>query len=128
MSLASRGSVLEKAVLGLGLGFFLCPWPWPRALCPRLLLCFVQLKLQKKSKMLGSTWFTNYTRCANTLESWSLHGNSILCVEISLQVVISCSGSVGILWYPPHGHAGGRDLPRGGNRFPNTLRWILREN
>ena len=23
-------------VLGLGLGFFLCPWPWPRALCPRL--------------------------------------------------------------------------------------------
>ena len=34
LSLASRGSVLEKAVLGLG--FFLCPWPWPRALCPRL--------------------------------------------------------------------------------------------
>ena len=28
--------VLGKAVLGLGLGFFLCPWPWPRALCPRL--------------------------------------------------------------------------------------------
>ena len=27
MSLALRGSVLEKAVLGLGLGFFLCPWP-----------------------------------------------------------------------------------------------------
>ena len=26
-------------VLGLGLGFFLCPWPWPRALCPRLHLC-----------------------------------------------------------------------------------------
>ena len=43
LSLASRGSVLEKAVLGLGLGlaFFLCPWPWPwpRALCPRLHLC-----------------------------------------------------------------------------------------
>ena len=34
--LASRVSVLGKAVLGLGLGFFLCPWPWPRALCPRL--------------------------------------------------------------------------------------------
>ena len=34
LSLASRGSVLGKAVLGLG--FFLCPWPWPRALCPRL--------------------------------------------------------------------------------------------
>ena len=34
--LASRGSVLEKAVLGPG--FFLCPWPWswPRVLCPRL--------------------------------------------------------------------------------------------
>ena len=29
LSLASRGSVLGKAVLGLG--FFLCPWPWPRA-------------------------------------------------------------------------------------------------
>ena len=24
----------------LGLGFFLCPWPWPRALCPRLHLCY----------------------------------------------------------------------------------------
>ena len=35
LSLASRVSVLGKAVLGLGLGFFLCPWPWPRALCPR---------------------------------------------------------------------------------------------
>ena len=46
LSLASRVSVLGKAVLGLGLGlgFFLCPWPWPwpRALCPRLhLWCFV---------------------------------------------------------------------------------------
>ena len=43
LSLASRVSVLGKAVLGLGLGFFLCPWPWPRALCPRLLLWFVAL-------------------------------------------------------------------------------------
>ena len=33
-SLASRVSVLGKTVLGLG--FFLCPWPWPRALCSRL--------------------------------------------------------------------------------------------
>ena len=41
LSLASRVSVLGKAVLGLGLGFFLCSWPWPRALCPRLHLCFV---------------------------------------------------------------------------------------
>ena len=37
LSLASRGSVLRRAVLGLG--FFLCPWPWPRALFPRLHLC-----------------------------------------------------------------------------------------
>ena len=37
LSLASRVSVLGNAVLGLGLGFFLCPWPW--ALCPRLHLC-----------------------------------------------------------------------------------------
>ena len=29
LSLASRGSVLGKLVLGIG--FFLCPWPWPRA-------------------------------------------------------------------------------------------------
>ena len=45
LSLASRGSVLEKAVLGLGLGFFLCPWPcpWSRALYPRLHLCSVHL-------------------------------------------------------------------------------------
>ena len=32
LSLASRGSVLR-------LGFFLCPWPRPRALCLRLHLC-----------------------------------------------------------------------------------------
>ena len=32
VSLASKGFVLEKSVLGLG--FFLCPWP--RRLCPRL--------------------------------------------------------------------------------------------
>ena len=32
LSLASRGSVLGNTILGLGLGFFLCPWP--RALCP----------------------------------------------------------------------------------------------
>ena len=43
LSLASRGSVLAKAVLGLGLGFFLCPWP--RALCPRLHLCYSALTL-----------------------------------------------------------------------------------
>ena len=24
---------LRWSVLGLGLGFFLCPWPWARALC-----------------------------------------------------------------------------------------------
>ena len=33
-SLTSRGGVLGNSVLGLE--FFLCPWPWPRALCPRL--------------------------------------------------------------------------------------------
>ena len=37
LSLASRGSVLGKAVLGLE--FFLHPRPWPRVLCPRLNLC-----------------------------------------------------------------------------------------
>ena len=34
LSLASKGSVLRRAVLGLR--FFLCPWPYPRDLCPRL--------------------------------------------------------------------------------------------
>ena len=43
LALASRVSVLGKAVLGLGLGFFLCPWPWPRALCPRLHLWLTEL-------------------------------------------------------------------------------------
>ena len=33
-SLTSRGFVLEKSVLDLGLGVCLCPWPW--RLCPRL--------------------------------------------------------------------------------------------
>ena len=33
LALASRGSAL-------GLEFFLCPWPWPRALCPRLHLWY----------------------------------------------------------------------------------------
>ena len=57
LSLASRVSVLGKAVLGLGLGFFLCPWPWPRALCPRLHLCHLQLKfytiMQDSKRVLG---------------------------------------------------------------------------
>ena len=45
-----------SSVLGLGLErfcprkgcpwprFFLCPWPWPRALCPRLHLCYFEQK------------------------------------------------------------------------------------
>ena len=49
LSLASRVSVLGKAVLGLGLGFFLCPWPWPRALCPRLHLCERQRGRESRS-------------------------------------------------------------------------------
>ena len=48
LSLASRVSVLGKAVLGLGLGFFLCPWPWPRVLCPRLHLCKFGTKTRLK--------------------------------------------------------------------------------
>ena len=38
LSLASRGSVLKKSVLGFGLEFFLSPWP--QTLCPRLQVCF----------------------------------------------------------------------------------------
>ena len=43
VSLASRVSVLGKAVLGLG--FFLCPWP--RALCPRLRLCYLHKRWER---------------------------------------------------------------------------------
>ena len=50
LSLASRGSVLGKAVLGLGLGFFLCPWPWPRALCPWLHLWFHHYCIRTSTK------------------------------------------------------------------------------
>ena len=39
LSLASLGSVLEKAVLGFGLGLTLFLCSWPQALCPRLHLC-----------------------------------------------------------------------------------------
>ena len=30
----------RKGCPWLGLGFFLCPWPWPRALCPRIHLYY----------------------------------------------------------------------------------------
>ena len=46
LSLALRVFVLGKAVLGLGLGFFLCPWPWPR-------IFFVSLALA--SSLVSST-------------------------------------------------------------------------
>ena len=53
LSLASRRSVLGKAVLGHR--FFLCPWPWPRALCPRLHLCWTWtlLKFSCLLRLLG---------------------------------------------------------------------------
>ena len=44
LALASRGSVLEKSVHGLGLRFFSSPWPWPRRLCSRLHLCLGKTK------------------------------------------------------------------------------------
>ena len=47
LSLASRVSVLGKAVLGLG--FFLCPWP--RALCPRLHLWWTHSLVKSKSNL-----------------------------------------------------------------------------
>ena len=59
-SLASRVSVLGKAVLGLGLGlgFFLCPWPWPwpRALCPRLHLWFAPLQWGPQRNFIRCTY------------------------------------------------------------------------
>ena len=52
-SLASRGSVL-----GLGLENFLCPWPWPRALCPRLHLCWL-LRAWRNQHLLTNFQWTN---------------------------------------------------------------------
>ena len=67
LSLASRVSVLGKAVLGLGLGlgFFLCPWPWPwpRALCPRL------LDLRSKLKTFYRLHLRLAERCFGNLQS-----------------------------------------------------------
>ena len=60
LSLASRVSVLGKAVLGLG--FFLCPWPWPRALCPRLHLCQLatfKIKTPNFSRVIRLKWLAN---------------------------------------------------------------------
>ena len=76
LSLASRVSVLGKAVLGLGffcvlgLGFFLCPWPWPRALCLRLHLCY------KRSKCFRNTFkMTVFSKkkLQELLSGWGLH-------------------------------------------------------
>ena len=36
---------LPSEGLSLASDFFLCPWPWPRALCPRLHLCKIILLL-----------------------------------------------------------------------------------
>ena len=36
LSLALASDFFCVLGFGLGLRFFLCPWPWPRALCPRL--------------------------------------------------------------------------------------------
>ena len=57
--LASRVSVLGRAVLGLSLvlGFFLCPWPRPRALCPRLHLWYFYIwKAIYLIKITAETW------------------------------------------------------------------------
>ena len=69
LSLASRVSVLGKAVLGLGLRFFLCPWPWPRALCPRLHLC---LQLHDEAKIVQNKSYEtpyDYAQC----RAWAAH-------------------------------------------------------
>ena len=70
LSLASRGSVLEKAVLGLG--FFLCPWPWPRALCPQLHLWKWALKFAPKISSLSiipPPYVQNYQKIDKLLKS-----------------------------------------------------------
>ena len=43
--------------LVLGLGFFLCPWPWSRRLCPRLHLCY-------KTSIITTRGAANLLRCS----------------------------------------------------------------
>ena len=40
---------LSSKRLSLASDFFLCPWPWPRALCPRLHLWQIQQKKKDPS-------------------------------------------------------------------------------
>ena len=61
LSLASRRSVLGKAVFGLGLGFFWCPWP--RALYPRLhLWCQDRLCVNSDADETQDYWESRYVR------------------------------------------------------------------
>ena len=53
LAMASRGSVLGRAIFGLGLRFFW--YPWPRVLCPRLHLWHIYVQCQRWSPR-GRPW------------------------------------------------------------------------
>ena len=80
LSLASRVSVLGKAVLGLGLGFFLCRWPSPRALCP-------QLHLWYRSFYLSESFYNKTEWTVDTLQKISHSLNSVICCHVNLDPV-----------------------------------------
>ena len=100
LSLASRVSVLGKAVLGLGLRFFLCPWPWPwpRALCPRLHLWSLPSRLRCRRKSFAHRYQLNrifhYTRCITPKRVTSLRGLSPRHCALASQLLSKkrCSG------------------------------------
>ena len=50
MPMASKWSVLEKSVLGLGLRFFLCRCPWRGTLYSRIHLCYLRCQPMRLKK------------------------------------------------------------------------------
>ena len=71
-----------KAVLGKD---FLCPWPWPRALCPRLHLCKFspnfcpKLGEEQKKKGLHSNLVRIFTQSLNVTHKTSPLCDQTLC-------------------------------------------------
>ena len=55
----------ERLSLALASDFFLCPWPWPRAFCPRLHLCEPLTKVRIYFSIFGCRWrwYTHNKSC-----------------------------------------------------------------
>ena len=63
----------ERLSLALASDFFLCPWPWPRALCPRLHLCELSSTvIYRKHKSYDQAIISGVSRGANRAECHTL--------------------------------------------------------